>query len=442
MQCARCENESPINEAFRRGNRFRNAVYCPTCWYAARVTGLRILSLVVLGFGLVGILAVALLPGSPEAWLLLHLPLLVLMIPPLILAHELGHAAVATALRLRLFSLTLGAGPILIDHDVLGCRWTIRAFPLFGLLQFGFRSRQALRLRYVLTILAGPLVNVAMIVAASPWVAPRGPRYPSSPTLMYVAFVFVTCNLLILAVNLWPRRIATDIGTIPNDGLALLTVPFLKTPAIEDMLTGYYAYEGVACRRQDRHAEARHWYERGLELYPSDATLLNNLGVAHIDAGHLSSARDYFLRLLGNPDLNLPLRGLILANLAWGDFLSERQDLLDGAVIFSDEAFRLLPWLPTAQITRAGLLIQQGRPADALPLLRKVITHCEDRKSKARATCLLALAEATEGKAQDARHILEAARALDPGCVLLTRTESRLPTIQAEKGVGKQPSAG
>lgn len=49
-----------------------------------------------------------------------------------LLLHELGHALVARALGVRVWSITLGRGPVLFRGTLFGCHLTLALFPLHG----------------------------------------------------------------------------------------------------------------------------------------------------------------------------------------------------------------------------------------------------------------------------------------------------------------------
>lgn len=134
--------------------------------------------------------------------------------------HELGHALMARLLGVRVWSISLGRGPVLWKGSVGHCRVTIALFPIHGEVRLhdrdaqeigyldaasggnGFEWQPGRSWRAPLISLAGTLGNLlaAKIVVAA-WAA--GPR-PRPPLLMWMTAVFLV-NLFML-LNLMPLR--------------------------------------------------------------------------------------------------------------------------------------------------------------------------------------------------------------------------------------------
>ncbi|MBQ9942281.1 MAG: site-2 protease family protein, partial [Christensenellaceae bacterium] len=102
-----------------------------------------------------------------------------LMLTVLVVMHEYGHFSVGRACDIRIEEFGVGFGPKLFSRVKKGIRYSIRAFPLGGFVQFygeddevdakeeprAFNNRPIWQ-RF-LTILAGPLSNLAMALVVT-----------------------------------------------------------------------------------------------------------------------------------------------------------------------------------------------------------------------------------------------------------------------------------
>ena len=189
------------------------ATRCATCWKRRRER--RELATVMLPLAM--LVALALLSGRWESGLptIRIYPILVLVL----WAHELGHATVGRALGLRVFEVVLGSGPRLVRARFGRTDIEARLFP-FGGHTVMVPPRPA-RVRLALGILAGPCANLAVaVVALLVW-----PRSGSWVPPLVIA------NTIVLIGNLWPMQVATPLGPVRSDGLALATL--IRSPRDE-----------------------------------------------------------------------------------------------------------------------------------------------------------------------------------------------------------------
>jgi hypothetical protein len=137
-----------------------------------------------------------------------------------LLVHELGHALMARLLGVRIWSISLGRGPVLWAGTVGQCRVRLALFPIHGEVRLydcdaedlgyqdaatggnRFEWREGRSWRAPLISLAGTLGNLlAAKTVVAVWAA--GPR-PRPPLLMWMTAVFLV-NLFML-LNLMPVR--------------------------------------------------------------------------------------------------------------------------------------------------------------------------------------------------------------------------------------------
>src|SRR5262249_5326615 len=80
--------------------------------------------------------------------------------------HELGHAAVAAALRFKIFHVVVGAGWTVWRREVGGALVSVQAVPLFGCVVVASRVKAWLRLRLWLVHAAGPAASLLCFLSA------------------------------------------------------------------------------------------------------------------------------------------------------------------------------------------------------------------------------------------------------------------------------------
>ena len=256
--------------------------------------------------------------------------------------HELGHAAVGRGLGLRVFEVVLGSGPRLarvrLGRTDIEARW----------LPFGGRTvmvpPRPARLRLALGIAAGPLANLAVaMVTLLVW-----PRSGSWVPPLVIA------NTIVLIGNLWPMQVATPLGPVRSDGLALATLIRSPRHELDDADALLHAAESRAALARDEPADAVAWAEAGLLAHPEHRPLRHYLTAALIRAGDLEAARGHLRAQLARDDAEPTERAMDLSNLAWADLMSADPALLDEALMASEEAERRLAWHPAVKTRGAS----------------------------------------------------------------------------------------
>jgi membrane-associated protease RseP (regulator of RpoE activity) len=137
-----------------------------------------------------------------------------------LLAHELGHALMARLLGVRVWSISLGRGPVLWEGGIGHCRVRVALFPIHGEVRLydgdaaglgyeeaatggtRFEWRTGQSWRAPLITLAGTLGNLLAAKAVIAFWA-SGPR-PRPPVLMWTMAVFLVNAFMLL--NLMPVR--------------------------------------------------------------------------------------------------------------------------------------------------------------------------------------------------------------------------------------------
>jgi Flp pilus assembly protein TadD len=341
--------------------------------------------------------------------------------------HELGHAIVSRALGLRVYEVVFGSGRRLVRAQVGGVDVEFRVMPFGGHTMAAPVTRT--RVRMILSVLAGPLANLALaLFLLKVW--PRsGPAVPP----------LVLANLVILFGNLLPVRAATPAGPMPSDGLAIYTLLRAPDAELDEADAIRHAAESVHAMRRGDHAAAVRWGRTGLHAHPGNRRLRNVLGAALIRAGDFDAARALLLAMLADDDggggAGEPhLRAMDLNNLAWADLMSGDPARLGEALECSAIAYRQLGWNPAVAGTRGYALIEQGELDDGLALAARAYEAHDEADNRALTACTIAIGAARRGDRTAATRMLDRAVRHDAACPLLERARNEVDQVTPVAG--------
>src|SRR5688572_22083620 len=109
-------------------------------------------------------LLLSLLVGRPHPRILLgNAACFVIALYLSTIAHELGHALAGRLLGLRVWRIVVGSGPTLAKHKVFATELQLGSIPIGGLTFLHPESQTAVRLRYWLSIAAGPATTATLL---------------------------------------------------------------------------------------------------------------------------------------------------------------------------------------------------------------------------------------------------------------------------------------
>ena len=427
ITCDICDATSALEETYvkqRKSFRFRKSAYCPACWQKRSESGSKIT------FGLWGIYLLlgvwAAARGLPVGWLLLNFVLMGVCMILMIVPHELGHAYVARWLGRRVFKIVIGTGRLVWEGRMLGFPCELRLYPLRGLMVSATHSPHWYRAKQFLIVLAGPAVNLGLLLLSWWLLHWQGHALSFSRSLSPWG-AMIAANGLLLVANLLPYHQRFLQGKVPSDGLALLTLPFLSKAKLEEALVSYYLFENVALIADRRFEEAEASLRQGLAQFPEHPLLTSDLGLVRLERGAVEDARAAWAGLFENSDGLEPLvRALVANNLAYVDVLLDRRDLLEEADTLSAQVFGDFPWFPIFRGTRGMVCVEMGRLEEGIALLKSALEASEDARSKAASTAYLAIAEYEDGNPERARQYLEAASRFDAAHPLIDRAQLRV----------------
>jgi tetratricopeptide (TPR) repeat protein len=424
-KCRKCGIESTVKEAFLLGkgaNADRRAL-CFECSVKQQGRGLLQMAAVLLGFGLL------LTWLSPEGffgrfYLMLFVSLFLFV--PLLLLHELAHAAVASLLGQHVFAIHLGGGTVLTTFRFLGLRWYLHLLPVSAITIVAGPKAPWYRLHKFLIHLAGPglhAILAGLFSLAWAGAVTRG----ANPWLVQFLVVNQFLNGLLLLTNLFPHKAAVSSGVAGSDGWAMLKMITAKESEMRLNYVVYYVLEVVDAVDRGNFQAAGVWAEKAFACYPEEPLILNTLGYYYTRIHEYQKAREVFTRLLDSKaPLEENVKYMVLNNVAFTNLMLEEDTLLPQADAYSAEAWKNVPWEPSVMGTRGAVLIALGQHQEGIELLKSAMAKSTDRHGKASDACFIALGEVRRGDLAQARSYLEMARRLDPGCFMIERVSREI----------------
>ncbi|MBK8046050.1 MAG: tetratricopeptide repeat protein [Anaerolineales bacterium] len=407
--CSKCGCESPLVEYF--SNTFSGKV-CPGCMPTASNHTMLYVIFFVLAMALLLLLGPAAVADLRPWRLLVNLALYVVLTWLTMAAHEAIHATAAWLLGGRVFEVSLGAGRRLTGLRWHGTRFSVRRGIFLGYCAAAFRQRSWIRTRWFVFIAAPLTAQIVLVLLLLPAFNLR-----AYLTQVAVLESVVVVNILLIATNLFPRRLNALVAT---DGQLLLDLVTGRKTAEELHITYFLAACAYASEDDDAAAMAAAC-ESGLALYPAHRRLKTNLATAYVFQDRDAEALVLFDELLAD-ETPAPsaVRGICQCNRAVALFhlalepggISDEQ--LAEAHAAAGEAFWLLPWLSPVRIEHAVSAHYDGRHDEALALLEKELTVQDTDARRANVLALIALVEHALGQGEAAQATIGEARRIYP----------------------------
>jgi hypothetical protein len=425
-KCKMCGLESPLKEAFIHQKRLflGTRSFCFECgvkrqWHSL----LRTIILTVAAAGLLYLI----LPGGFFGRMLLQtLALTLLVLIPLIVAHELAHVVTGWLVGQSVFQVHIGAGKVLWSRRFLNARWYLHLLPVSGATVVTGPDMPGFRWRQFLVLLAGPALHALLmlvswrILLVLPYEWTGGPLHTLVMLLLWM-------NGLLLISNLIPHKVAVSSGIAGSDGESMLKIIFKPDELLRKYHRAYYVNEVVDAVDRADLAAARGWSEQGAGVYPQDALMTNAIGYARIAIGDYQAARDAFMRVMQFEGLEEVMRAIGMNNVAYANFMLADTGLRDQADACSAEAYSKIPWEPAVIGTRGAVLLWLDRYDEGIDLLKRAMLKTPDRRSQAADACFIALGEHLRGNQAESQKYLDLAKKLDPNSLALPRV---LPIIR------------
>jgi hypothetical protein len=375
LRCVRCGIESAERSCFIIPERFSKPphdIRCITCERRRVIpsTGGNVVALIFALLWPLLFLVAGSKPGSNGSISLFAIGLTALVYPAAILAHELGHALVASLLRLEFCGLEIGYGRVVWQFQIRGARVQLHVWPLCGCVYLGSKSMRWLRTRLWIATLSGPLTNALLVaVTAVYW-------EKLEPGLGSVALgLCLIVNVLLAFGSLVPYRTVQFGRSHRSDGLALLEIPRTTAAQLKPYLTSIPLLRARHRYEADDYAGAKVMTEETLVRTPDDLAAQTILAASLIGLDQYAAASARLTTISDALTEQPPADRAMIRNALAVALLLEnvldplKQSELIRAEPLSREAYDIYPCVLEYRSTRALVLVATGSPETALTLL-------------------------------------------------------------------------
>lgn len=337
----------------------------------------------------------------------------------LIVTHELGHALVGRLLGYRIFELSFGTGPSILDAVLGRTRVRLRLIPAGGHTLLAPKGARLVPAREVFVSLAGPAVNLLTLALVFATDLP--------PELRGVVIVM---SAALVVGNLLPRQAVGPLGMAVSDGLRAARGLDTDEEGERFLLASRYLGESYVSHAKGDHEEAMRWDEQGLAAFPGQASLEGDVATSMILLGRFRPARERLIPLLERDDVEPVQRALYQNNLAWADLMTADPELLPEATAMSKESFAALPALPAVRGTRGFALILTGAVDEGIALCGESFRKNRDPDNRASNACAMSIGATRQARIAAAERFLERAIRLSPDNRLIDRAGEELRTAR------------
>jgi tetratricopeptide (TPR) repeat protein len=354
---------------------------------------------------------------------LICLLLFYLLLFPLIVVHEFGHALFGTVAGMKIFAINLGYGKQLFETRIFGVSIRLNRVPFSGWTLAVPRHPTFIRIKYWLTVFGGPAMNLLLILISLYYLSST--RYGSH--LWGLLVTFTVSNLWLLGFTLTPYKSKGSFIGSASDGYQLLHIPFADKRELMEFLGSSSRIEAYELQRVGRFSEAIIRYEELLAANPDDRVSRHDLAVAFLNTGKFEEALKLFSALADAGATQAERLGAYLKNnIAYTIAVSNQTDQLDLADSYSREGIQVGPRVPNFMGTRGAVLVRMGHIDEGVTYLNAAFKRHSDPNARAGCACFLAIAEGGKGKYEQAEMWLDVARTEFPKCSVIKQAELAL----------------
>ncbi|HSI63675.1 MAG TPA: site-2 protease family protein [Candidatus Saccharimonadia bacterium] len=320
-----------------------------------------------------------------------------------LLLHECAHVVAARMVGFKPLWVRIGMGEREWCFHLLGVQWHVRAWPVGGLTLSAFGGIAGMRWRGAIYALAGPIMDVLLLVGLLSLEGfVESGRHGPPPLVLVAIFIQVTS----LIVNLWPHDKRVGDVEAPSDGQQLMR--YLSGAALHDLRQGNEAY-CIAMRRYDPSFELERCWMFGTE----GAIMVRwDEATQFLSAGNIDAGMATFDALLGDPKLIGAERAYLLDAMASVAMKEGNNDVRDKALTWAREASSIAPSAPTVRGTLGAALVQTGHYAEGIEMLTPLTTPENELMDRSFSSAYLAKAWHFMGDPEKAATWLTQAREL------------------------------
>lgn len=348
--------------------------------------------------------------------------------------HEVGHVVVARLVGLQVPRLDLGLGKRVASVRVGATMVHVNSVPLIGYTYLAATEKQhvRLRLRLWLAVAGGPLVSLALFLAARA----LGDVGVDEAIVSSLAFgLYLLPWEFVLLVNLW-----LVIGTLDpishllspafrNDGAMLVQIPFASQRSVDMTLHGAMVSDVDALVAAKNFAAAEALLNPVLGTRNPPWIVRYSAAVMLSCKGDNAAALPAYRALCDEPDLTPFQRALLRSNMAWAAFSVRTDELREEANVNSAAAYKAAPRQFLG--TRGAVLGWMGQHREAIALLEVAYARNSEPQSRALNACCLVLSYVALNDFVAAETWLTRASKADSTSLLLPEATAALQAARA-----------
>lgn len=316
-----------------------------------------------------------------------------------VIAHELGHAVAARLVGMKVVSVVVGSGPILVAHQWQDLRLELRRYVLTGGMTAAYHQTESpAKWRQMAMLLGGVGANLLLLVLGTGILIVLVTRFAlSNPFVIAAAFAVLASQIVAIIRNLWPRKLHRDQLVRASDGRLLVNL--LRSKDFHRQVQeGRLYWRGMALLQSGRNAAAQVHFEQAHRLLPTNGTFFALLVHSASKAAGPQAALRYYLQHGGGlSSENEGANAWAYASVAWNAVLTQDPAMLPLADELSQRSIASLSTAPEAQGMRGAVLVAMGEHARGVALLMEGIRGAARMEDKARFAPFLARGERARG---------------------------------------------
>ena len=217
--------------------------------------------------GIIGLVSVSVFPSFSIGWLCLNIVIFHFINTISIVLHELGHAIAALCLGMEVTKIVIGHGKTIFEFQLFGIPWKIKQVLSGGATYILEKSTYFYRSKSFIVSLFGPLTNLILVYLALKF--PKEFIIINPPNIYIFPVIILWIRNTIYAIeNLFPQHCNIDGVRCPNDGLRMITLPFLSKRKVAEEVAGSWLVDGDNLERSGKYQKAIESFSQAIKHNP------------------------------------------------------------------------------------------------------------------------------------------------------------------------------